>query len=42
MNEGLIPGRYAKALYKYATEQGESDAVYGSNATLNPVSNARD
>lgn len=28
MNEGLIPGRYAKALYKYALEQGESDAVY--------------
>lgn len=28
MNEGLIPGRYAKALYKFATEQGESEAVY--------------
>ncbi|MGN0212333.1 MAG: ATP synthase F1 subunit delta [Muribaculaceae bacterium] len=28
MNEGLIPGRYAKALYKFACEQGESDAVY--------------
>lgn len=34
MNEGLIPGRYAKALYKYASEQGESDAVYGQMKTL--------
>ena len=34
MNEGLIPGRYAKALYKYATEQGESDAVYGQMKNL--------
>ncbi len=34
MNEGLIPGRYAKALYKYATEQKESDAVYGQMKKL--------
>ncbi|MDD6778120.1 MAG: ATP synthase F1 subunit delta [Bacteroidales bacterium] len=34
MNEGLIPGRYAKALYKYATEQHESEAVYGQMKQL--------
>ena len=28
MNEGLIPNRYAKALYKYAQEQGVSKAIY--------------
>ena len=34
MNEGLIPGRYAKALYKYASERGESQTVYGQMKTL--------
>ena len=34
MNEGLIPGRYAKALYKFACEQGESDAVYAQMKKL--------
>jgi F-type H+-transporting ATPase subunit delta len=28
MNDGLIPNRYAKALYKYACEMGEAAAVY--------------
>lgn len=28
MNEGLIPSRYAKALYKFALEKGESRRVY--------------
>ncbi|MDE6650595.1 MAG: F0F1 ATP synthase subunit delta [Muribaculaceae bacterium] len=28
MNEGLIPQRYAKALYKLAVERGNSDKVY--------------
>ena len=28
MNDGLIPSRYAKALYKYAKEQKASDEVY--------------
>lgn len=34
MNEGLIPGRYAKALYKFAVEQGESDTVYAQMKSL--------
>ncbi len=34
MNEGLIPGRYAKALYKFASEHGESDAVYAQMKQL--------
>ena len=29
MNEGLIPRRYAKALYEFAKEKGESERVYG-------------
>lgn len=29
MNEGLIPRRYAKALYKYAVEQGQDKPMYG-------------
>ncbi len=29
MNEGLIPRRYAKALYKYASEKGVEESVYG-------------
>lgn len=28
MNDGLIPQRYARALYKYATEKGNADKVY--------------
>ena len=28
MNDGLIPSRYAKALYKYAQEQNKSALVY--------------
>ena len=28
MNEGLIPQRYAKALYKLAVERGNADKVY--------------
>lgn len=28
MNDGLIPNRYAKALYKHACEAGEAAAVY--------------
>lgn len=28
MNEGLIPRRYAKALYKVAVERGDSEALY--------------
>lgn len=28
MNNGLIPHRYAKALYKYAEEQGKARVVY--------------
>lgn len=29
MNQGLIPRRYAKALYKFAIERGVADALYG-------------
>lgn len=29
MNEGLIPRRYAKALYKFALEKGQDKPVYG-------------
>ena len=28
MNDGLIPRRYAKALYKYAVENGDSAEIY--------------
>ena len=28
MNEGLIPNRYAKALYKYAREHGVTEVIY--------------
>ncbi|MEG0011424.1 MAG: ATP synthase F1 subunit delta [Muribaculaceae bacterium] len=28
MNEGLIPNRYAKALYKFSQEKGEAKQVY--------------
>lgn len=29
MNEGLIPRRYAKALYKVAVERGDAELIYG-------------
>ena len=28
MNDGLIPKRYAKALYKYALENGDTEQIY--------------
>ena len=28
MNQGLIPSRYAKALYKFVVEKGKADRVY--------------
>lgn len=37
MNEGLIPGRYAKALLKLASERGEAERMY---ALMNNLSEA--
>lgn len=34
MNDGLIPRRYAKALYKYAHEQGVAERVYALMQSL--------
>lgn len=34
MNEGLIPRRYAKALYKVAVERGDDSLLYGLMNTL--------
>lgn len=34
MNEGLIPRRYAKALYEFASEKGDSKSVYGLMQSL--------
>ena len=34
MNDGLIPNRYAKALYKHACEVGEAAEVYAQMKTL--------
>lgn len=34
MNQGLIPARYAKALYKLASEQGTAERLYGLMRTL--------
>lgn len=34
MNQGLIPNRYAKALFKFACEKGEADRVYDLMKTL--------
>ena len=34
MNEGLIARRYAKALYAYAAELGQEQALYGRMQTL--------
>ena len=35
MNEGLIPRRYAKALYKVAVERGDADLLYAVMNRLN-------
>lgn len=37
MNEGLIPRRYAKALYKVALERGDAQLIYGIMTRLNTV-----
>lgn len=34
MNEGLIPRRYAKALYEFAVEKGDSKEIYRLMSTL--------
>ena len=34
MNEGLIPSRYAKALYEVAIERGDAKAMYATMQTL--------
>lgn len=34
MNEGLIPSRYAKALFLFAQEAGKADAVYAQTTQL--------
>ena len=34
MNEGLIPRRYAKALYKVALEKGQTAEMYGLMSCL--------
>ena len=34
MNEGLIPRRYAKALYKFALEKGQDKPMYGLMQSL--------
>lgn len=34
MNEGLIPSRYAKALYKYALDKKQTESVYGQMKQL--------
>lgn len=34
MNDGLIPQRYAKALYKYALEKGTSAEIYAEMAAV--------
>ena len=34
MNEGLIPNRYAKALYEFAFEQKAADSVYAETQRL--------
>ena len=35
MSDGLIPRRYAKALYKFAVENGDSQEIYELLKTLN-------
>lgn len=34
MNEGLIPRRYAKALYEVASSRGQAESLYGLMRTL--------
>ncbi len=34
MNDGLIPNRYAKALYKFAAQSGQQAEVYGQMKSL--------
>lgn len=34
MNDGLIPNRYAKALFKYSLEVGDAQGVYGEMKQL--------
>ncbi len=34
MNQGLIPNRYAKALFKFASGRGRADRVYGLMTAL--------
>ncbi|MDE6270945.1 MAG: ATP synthase F1 subunit delta [Muribaculaceae bacterium] len=34
MNEGLIPRRYAKALYEVASQRGQAESLYGLMRTL--------
>lgn len=34
MNEGLIPRRYAKALYEFALEKGDAQRIYDMMTTL--------
>lgn len=34
MNEGLIPKRYAKALFEYASERGKAESLYRLMGTL--------
>ena len=35
MNDGLIPGRYAKALYKVACANGDAEMIYDQLKRLN-------
>ena len=34
MNEGLIPNRYARALYRYSRDCGDADTVYAQTCRL--------
>lgn len=42
MNDGLIPKRYAKALYKLATENGDLDEIYAQMRALSGRNTAID
>ena len=41
MNDGLIPNRYAKALYKVANEKGDTAQVYAQMNLLNAAYEAQ-
>lgn len=41
MNDGLIPNRYAKALYKVANEKGDTAQVYEQMSLLNDAYEAQ-